>query len=118
MFLVYEEIIYIFIGTTLSFLCFSVFSCIHSYNRRRLEKIRDLRWDSGPVLPSGFQELLLDKEVEYFTKYNELLNEYIENFGFDISADTEVTVFLDLFSFYFIYILFPCLYIASEGFIN
>jgi hypothetical protein len=44
------------------------------------------------VLPSGFQELLLDKEVEYFTKYNELLNEYIENFGFDISADTEVSL--------------------------
>lgn len=64
----------------------------------RMEKIRDLRWEAGPVLPDRInQEILTVKEKEYFTKYNSILTDYIENVGFDVTADLEVRMWLNIY---------------------
>lgn len=51
-----------------------------------------MRWEIGPVLPEKIaQEKLSLKENEYFTNYNEILNEFIESYGFDVTGDIEVS---------------------------
>lgn len=62
----------------------------NSYNRYRQDKIRNLRWEIGPVLPSSIENDLSYKENEYFTNYNSLIDEYNEQFGLDITTDQEV----------------------------
>jgi hypothetical protein len=57
----------------------------------RLEKIRGLRWEAGPVIPESIsRDVLSQREKEYFTKYNDIITEYIDNIGLDITADVDV----------------------------
>jgi GINS complex subunit 1 len=46
-----------------------------------LERIRDLRWVKGSVLPESDQLNMTDNEIEYFTKYNKILANYMRNAG-------------------------------------
>ena len=62
---------------------------VTSYNRYRQDKIRNLRWEIGPVLPASIESDLSYKENEYYTNYNSLIDEYNEQFGFDITGDQE-----------------------------
>lgn len=59
----------------------------------RMESIRDLRWDAGPVLPVQISnEILSNSEREYYMKYSSILTDYSESIGFDITGDLEVSI--------------------------
>ncbi len=62
-----------------------------SYLHNRLVKIRNLRWETGPVIPSSIkQDTLSVREKEYFMQYSSLLSEYNGSSGLDLTADLEV----------------------------
>jgi hypothetical protein len=66
-------------------------SCDNSYLVNRLVKIRNLRWETGPVLPDSIrQDTLSTREKEYFMVYNDLLTEYNAMVGVDLTSDLEV----------------------------
>jgi GINS complex subunit 1 len=57
-----------------------------SYFLHRCSKIRNLRWDAGPVVPERIQrDTLSGRELEYFHKYSEHLQAY--NDGLDLDLD-------------------------------
>jgi GINS complex subunit 1 len=49
----------------------------------RLERIRDLRWIKGSVLPEADQNNMTEQETQYFTDYNKLLASYMREIGID-----------------------------------
>lgn len=57
----------------------------------RLDCVRKLRWDAGPVIPPSLHhDILSIREKEYFSKYNEIITDYIEELGLDVTAYLEV----------------------------
>lgn len=56
--------------------------CVLAYHYYRLQKIRELRWSHGRVIPTdgGLDEKLHEHEVQYFHKYNEILDKYMHNY--------------------------------------
>jgi GINS complex subunit 1 len=64
---------------------------LYSYLENRLEKLRNLRWDSGSVLPENIQQLSLlsYNEIDFFSRYGEILNDYNEDTDFDITLDIQ-----------------------------
>ena len=64
-----------------------------SYLHNRLVKIRNLRWETGPVIPESIRhDTLSVREKEYFMHYNNLLTEYNSEIGLDLTADLEVRI--------------------------
>lgn len=67
---------------------------IQSYLLHRLNKLRELRWQIGPIIPDLVnKEILSQKEQDYFVGYSNILADYNEDLGFDITGDTEVNMF-------------------------
>lgn len=63
---------------------------IQSYLNHRMIKIRQLRWEVGPVLPSKVRDITIStRENDYFTSYNEIVSEYFDNIGFILTSDLE-----------------------------
>jgi GINS complex subunit 1 len=64
---------------------------LHAYHLKRLEKIREMRWASGPVLPSKILEtnVLSTRETDFFSRYGEVLSSYCEDIDLDLTADIE-----------------------------
>lgn len=74
-----------------------LFPC--SYLQNRLVKIRNLRWETGPVIPDSIkQDTLSVREKEYFMLYNSLLTEYNADIRLDLTADLEVRLSTYYFS--------------------
>ena len=93
-----KSFIFILVNLTSDFTHSKLFTLeAFSYNRHRLDKIRNLRWEIGPVLPNSIETELSYKENEYYTQYNQLIDEYNEEFGFDITTDLDVRGFIFLF---------------------
>lgn len=62
--------------------------CMLAYLSYRLDRVRQLRWETGPVVPSDLQPLLSGKEVEFFARYDGALNGYMGAIGdMDLTAD-------------------------------
>lgn len=69
-----------------------------SYLQNRIVKIRNLRWETGPVIPEAIkQDTLSVREKEYFMQYNSLLTEYNAMIGLDLTADLEVLLSANTF---------------------
>ena len=65
---------------------------LHSYSQHRLDKIRGLRWETGPVLPENLQRgTLSTNEVSYFNRYSDLITEYCDNIDFNLTSNIQVT---------------------------
>jgi len=47
----------------------------------RLERIRDLRWTKGSVLPESDQLNMTDHELDFFSDYNKILASYMQTVG-------------------------------------
>lgn len=63
---------------------------INSYLNHRNEKIRQIRWEAGAVLPDLVQqETLSDQERTYFNSYSTLLTDYSELLGIDLTSNLE-----------------------------
>ena len=62
-----------------------------SYFHNRLLKLRELRWETGAVLPDFLcHDTLSSREKEYFSNYSSLLAEYNQHLGLDLTMDLEV----------------------------
>jgi len=65
------------------------------YLRHRLEKIEELRWEVGHMIPEDKPAMLHDNEKTYMHKYNDILDKYMKHYvpeckaTLDLTADTE-----------------------------
>ena len=50
-------------------------------------KLRELRWDTGPVVPAELRARLSAKELSFFGDYSGLVGELSESYGFDLTSD-------------------------------
>lgn len=55
--------------------------CLLAYLNHRAEKIRDMRWQFGPVLPADVKANLCETEQSFFAKYNRNLATYMRSVG-------------------------------------
>lgn len=53
--------------------------CIIAYHYERLRRLKQLRWDYGNVLPRDIVKNLSKEELEWFTKYNDNLFNYMNS---------------------------------------
>lgn len=84
----------------------------HAYFVHRMDKIRSLRWEAGPVIPDQMQkEILSAAEQGYFNDYSSLLAKYHKELGVDLASDLEPPKDL----FIEIRVLVPCGEIYTEN---
>lgn len=53
--------------------------CIIAYHYERLNRLKQLRWDYGNILPKEIVKNLSNDELEWFTKYNDNLFSYMNS---------------------------------------
>nr|CAB3249045.1 DNA replication complex GINS protein PSF1 [Phallusia mammillata] len=66
--------------------------CLLAYLYNRLAKIRSLRWEFGSVLPPDIKNNMSEKEVQWFTRYNRSLANYMRSLGpggLDLTQDLQ-----------------------------
>jgi len=72
----------------------SLFLQFHPPSKRqhRLDKVRELRWETGgAVIPTHLQRKLSAKESEFFASYDKLLSEYMGHYPLlDLTGSTLV----------------------------
>ncbi len=61
-----------------------------AYFEHRLCKIRNLRWETGAVLPSHIRSKLSPRENDFFIEYNNILTDYNESITIDLTSDLQV----------------------------
>uniref|UniRef100_A0A1A9WCI0 DNA replication complex GINS protein PSF1 n=1 Tax=Glossina brevipalpis TaxID=37001 RepID=A0A1A9WCI0_9MUSC len=55
--------------------------CLLTYLHQRLLRIRALRWEFGPIIPSDIKSQLCEPEVAYFNSYAKSLASYMRSIG-------------------------------------
>ena len=65
---------------------------IQTTKQHRLDKVRELRWETGgAVIPAHLQRKLSAKEAEFFASYDKLLSEYMGHYPLlDLTGSTLV----------------------------
>jgi GINS complex subunit 1 len=61
--------------------------CLLAYVRFRADKVTQLRWETGPVIPDLLRSNLSSIEQDFFNKYDRLLTDYQQDFGLDLTGD-------------------------------
>jgi GINS complex subunit 1 len=61
--------------------------CLLAYVRFRADKVTQLRWETGPVIPDLLRANLSSLEQDFFNKYDRLLTDYQQDFGLDLTGD-------------------------------
>ncbi|XP_059093819.1 DNA replication complex GINS protein PSF1-like [Tigriopus californicus] len=61
--------------------------CLLAYINDRAEKIRELRWQFGAVLPPEVKSNLCEPEQQFFQKYNRELANYMRSIGDGVGLD-------------------------------
>ncbi|EWM29187.1 dna replication complex gins protein psf1 [Nannochloropsis gaditana] len=64
--------------------------CLLAYMQYRLDKVRDLRWETGgAIIPTRLQRKLSAKESEFFASYDKILSDYMGNYPLlDLTGST------------------------------
>ena len=55
--------------------------CLLSYLNDRTNKITDMRWQFGPVLPPEIRSQMCEPEIAFFSQYNKDLAAYMRAVG-------------------------------------
>ncbi|KAI8125305.1 hypothetical protein FF38_05312 [Lucilia cuprina] len=55
--------------------------CLLTYLHQRLQRIKALRWEFGPIVPSDIKVNLCEPEVTFFNKYSKSLASYMRSIG-------------------------------------
>ncbi|CAM9486333.1 unnamed protein product [Choristocarpus tenellus] len=63
--------------------------CLLAYIKWRSDRIAQLRWETGPVVPQELQQNLSSREMEFFNKYDKILTGYMQDFELDLTADLQ-----------------------------
>ena len=58
--------------------------------------MRELRWEVGVVLPQELRSVLSPREVQYFNEYNDLLQDYSNNFDLTAFLEPPKQLFLEV----------------------
>lgn len=53
--------------------------CLLAYLYNRLQAIKKLRWDYGPVLPDEVKENLCEAEIKWYNNYSNILGSYMRS---------------------------------------
>lgn len=61
--------------------------CILAYLYNRLDRIKAVRWEIGPVVPNSIKANMCAPEILFFNKYSELLSNYMMSLSDDIALD-------------------------------
>jgi len=62
--------------------------CLTAYHMKRLEMIKNMRWELGPVIPSHIRQGLSTRERSYFNEYNKSLARFMNSVqGIDITQN-------------------------------
>lgn len=72
--------------------------CLMAYTDYRLSKIENLKWNFGSVIPSQYNSKLSQSEIQYFRKYDSLVNDYMRSI--DIELTSVCFLFFALFKNY------------------
>jgi len=59
--------------------------CMLAYLNTRMEHIRGMRWSFGAVLPQEIKLNLCEPELEFFSKYNRVLANYMASVNTDLT---------------------------------
>ncbi|TMW63790.1 hypothetical protein Poli38472_002731 [Pythium oligandrum] len=63
--------------------------CVLAYLYERSEKIKNLRWETGTIIPATLAPNLNQREVQFFNAYDQLLTDYMADFELDLTADAK-----------------------------
>jgi GINS complex subunit 1 len=63
--------------------------CLMAYHKHRMNKLVDLRWQSGSALPEHAQRKLSEDEQQYYRDYDALLCAYARDVDVDLLAVQE-----------------------------
>ena len=67
--------------------------CLLSYLHDRTNKITDMRWQFGPVLPPEIRSQMCEPEIAFFSQYNKDLAAYMravgDGTGMDLTIDQD-----------------------------
>ncbi len=65
--------------------------CVLAYVVERLNRLRRLRWETGPIIPDALRMNLSTREMEFFGAYSRLLADFQQSFGtgLDLTADMD-----------------------------
>ena len=55
--------------------------CLLAYHAYRLDKLKELRWDTSAALPGQVRSLLSEKEIDFYTQYDKLVARYNSSLG-------------------------------------
>lgn len=55
--------------------------CLLTYLNQRLQRIKSLRWEFGPIIPDDIKTNLCEPEVIFFNKYSKSLASYMRSIG-------------------------------------
>ncbi|OQR87961.1 DNA replication complex GINS protein PSF1 [Achlya hypogyna] len=58
-------------------------------SNHRVNKIKELRWQTGSVVPDHLAPALCPREMQFFHNYDQLLTGYMAGFGMDLAADMQ-----------------------------
>lgn len=61
--------------------------CVLAYLVNRIAKIEQMWWDTGPVVPAEARELLSRKELDFITKFDGLLETFMNQVDIDLNLD-------------------------------
>lgn len=61
--------------------------CILAYLYNRLQKVKSIRWQIGPVIPASLKTNMCAPEILWFNKYSELLANYMGSLSDDFALD-------------------------------
>jgi hypothetical protein len=64
---------------------------IFAFLNHRLGKIRNLRWETGAVVPENIGPKLSPRENDFFMEYNNILTSYCGEIQLDLTSDLEVS---------------------------
>ncbi|RHY14553.1 hypothetical protein DYB37_000322 [Aphanomyces astaci] len=60
-----------------------------AYINHRVNKIKELRWQTGSVVPDNLAPALCAREMQFFHSYDQGLSNYMSAFQLDLSADLQ-----------------------------
>ncbi|OQV16596.1 putative DNA replication complex GINS protein PSF1 [Hypsibius exemplaris] len=73
--------------------------CLIAYHYNRMERLRNLRWSLGGIIPTAIRQTLSEKETEWFSNYSKALTNYmmdVAELPDQDPADPQDPVVLDL----------------------
>ncbi|EDV95514.1 DNA replication complex GINS protein PSF1 [Drosophila grimshawi] len=55
--------------------------CLLAYLYERMQRIKAMRWEFGPIIPSDIKQALCEPEVQFFNNYSKSLAAYMRSIG-------------------------------------